>query len=62
MAEKTPYIEALLRERDGYARFGRSDRAAEVDAELKRAGFTRADVHQGQERAVKPKPETRNKK
>ncbi|MFE3381924.1 hypothetical protein [Streptomyces anulatus] len=32
------YVEALRREREGYARYGRKDRAAEVDAELKRLG------------------------
>lgn len=32
-----PYIAALEVEREGYARYGRDDRIAEVDAELKRA-------------------------
>lgn len=31
------YIDALATEREGYARYGRDDRVAEVDAELKRA-------------------------
>lgn len=31
-------IAALIRERDGYLRYGRNDRAALIDAELKRLG------------------------
>jgi len=34
--EQAGYAAALIRERDGYARYGRKDRAAEVDAELDR--------------------------
>jgi hypothetical protein len=33
------YVQALLRERDGYLRYDRKDRAAAVDAELKRLGI-----------------------
>lgn len=35
----TPHIAALLRERDHYLRRGRSDRAAQVTAELERLGY-----------------------
>jgi hypothetical protein len=46
------YVAALLREREGYARYGRAERVAAVDAELERLGVDRGDVHEGQERAV----------
>lgn len=36
---KDPMIAALLRERDGYVRFGKADRIEAVDAELKRRGY-----------------------
>ena len=36
------YIDALLVEREGYARFGRDDRVADVDAELQRRGYKAA--------------------
>lgn len=53
-------IRAYLEERDAYARRGLSGRVADVDAELKRLGYTRAAVKPpAKERAVKPKPETR---
>lgn len=32
-------IAALLREREGYVRYGRDSRLADVDAELKRLGY-----------------------
>jgi hypothetical protein len=32
------YVEALLTEREAYVRFGRDDRVADVDAELKALG------------------------
>lgn len=32
------WIDALLREREGYARYGRADRVAAVDAQLEAAG------------------------
>lgn len=51
------YVAALLREREGYARYGRSERVDAVDAELDRLGVTREDVHAGQERAVAGPPE-----
>ncbi len=43
MTDTTPpadqaYAAALLREREGYARYGRTDRVAQVDAELERIG------------------------
>ncbi|MFF4166875.1 hypothetical protein [Streptomyces sp. NPDC001741] len=37
-AVEAAYIDALHREREGYARYGRKERAAEVEAELKRLG------------------------
>ncbi|MFE2041671.1 hypothetical protein ACFXAZ_12205 [Streptomyces sp. NPDC059477] len=37
------YAAALLRERDGYARQGRPDRVAAVDAELERLGVPAPD-------------------
>ncbi|MCP9209286.1 hypothetical protein [Streptomyces cucumeris] len=46
------YVSALLREREGYATYGREDRVQAVDEELKRLGVTRADAHKGTERAV----------
>jgi hypothetical protein len=36
---KDPMIAALLRERAGYIAFGKTDRIAAVDAELKRRGY-----------------------
>ncbi len=42
------YIEALLVEREGYARFGRDDRVAQVDEQLKLRGYRAA----AQERAA----------
>ncbi|MFJ7523905.1 hypothetical protein ACIQ1S_03170 [Streptomyces griseus] len=45
------YVAALQREREGYTRYGRKDRAAAVDAELKRLGAPL-------ERAVTRPPET----
>lgn len=33
---RADYVRALREERDGYARTGRTDRAAEVDAEIAR--------------------------
>lgn len=53
------YVAALLREREGYAAFGRDDRVKTVDAELKRLGVTRADAHKGTERAVSKPRERR---
>lgn len=38
-----PMIAALLREREGYERYGRKDRIAAVDAELKRRGYKKAE-------------------
>lgn len=56
MSERTPdeqaYVEALLREREGYARYDRADRVEGVDAELKRLGVTRDEVHAEVETAV----------
>jgi hypothetical protein len=36
--QKKAHIAALLRERDGYERYGLTERVAEVDAELSRWG------------------------
>jgi len=36
---KDPMIASLLREREGYVRFGKADRVKAVDAELKRRGY-----------------------
>jgi hypothetical protein len=36
---ESDYVQALLRERDGYLRYDRKDRAAAVDAELKSLGI-----------------------
>lgn len=47
------YVASLLREREGYARHGRADRVAGVDAELDRLG---AEVPGGKETAVESKP------
>lgn len=44
------YIEALLREKEGYVRYGRDADAAEVDKELKRVGYK---AQTPQKRAVK---------
>lgn len=52
-------IRAYLVEREAYERRGMSKRVADVDAELKRLGHTRATAKPAKERAVKPKPETR---
>lgn len=50
-AVEAAYIDALQREREGYTRYGRKDRASDVDAELKRLGAPF-------ERAVPPPLET----
>ncbi|MFF9084421.1 hypothetical protein ACF1BR_32515 [Streptomyces rubiginosohelvolus] len=50
-AVEAAYIEALQREREGYTRYDRRDRAAAVEAELKRLGAPL-------ERAVTRPPET----
>ncbi|MFI1524935.1 hypothetical protein [Streptomyces griseus] len=50
-AVEAAYVEALQREREGYTRYGRKDRAADVEAELKRLGAPL-------ERAVTRPPET----
>lgn len=52
------YVAALLREREGYARYDRKERVAAVDAELQRLGVTRDDVHDGTE-TVAPGPAER---
>lgn len=38
-----PMVAALLRERDAYARTGRTDRIPEVDRQLSLRGYTPAD-------------------
>ncbi|MFD7746708.1 hypothetical protein ACFV2V_13870 [Streptomyces sp. NPDC059698] len=50
-AVEVAYVEALRREREGYTRYGREDRVAAVEAELKRLGAPL-------ERAVTRPPET----
>lgn len=52
-------VRAYLAERESYARRGMTDRVAQVDAELKRLGYTRATAKPAKERAVKPRGETR---
>ena len=36
--QRAAQVAALIRERDGYVRYGRLERAARVDAELQRLG------------------------
>ena len=36
--DRTAYIAALIREREGYERYGNTDGVAAVDAELRRLG------------------------
>ncbi|MFD8797211.1 hypothetical protein [Streptomyces atroolivaceus] len=50
-AVEAAYVDALQREREGYTRYGRKDRAAAVEDELKRLGAPF-------ERAVPPPRET----
>ncbi|WP_405431114.1 hypothetical protein [Streptomyces anulatus] len=50
-AVEAAYVAALQREREGYTRYDRKDRAAAVEAELKRLGAPL-------ERAVTRPPET----
>lgn len=57
-AVQQAYVDALLREREGYVRYGREDRVKDVDAELKRLGVRRPAAHRGTERAVPGPPET----
>lgn len=52
-------IRAYLAEREAYVKRGLADRVADVDAELKRLGHTRAAKTPAKERAVKPKGESR---
>lgn len=52
-------IRAYLVEREAYEHRGLTARVADVDAELKRLGYTRAAKPAVKERAVKSKPETR---
>lgn len=47
------YVASLLREREGYARYNRTDRLKDVDAELKRLGVA---VTGGRETAAESKP------
>ncbi|MFE9309514.1 hypothetical protein ACFYM5_17715 [Streptomyces sp. NPDC006706] len=47
------YVDALLREREGYARYDQAARVADVDAELKRLGVNFVG---GRETAVESKP------
>lgn len=58
-AARRAHVEALRRERDGYARYGRADRAAVVAEELARLGAPVEDAAESapRERAV-PKRKT----
>ncbi|MEU8270834.1 hypothetical protein AB0B89_27210 [Sphaerisporangium sp. NPDC049002] len=58
LEEATPqeaYVAALRREREGYVRYGKTDRAAAVTAELRRFGAETAAVSQCPEQ---PRPPT----
>lgn len=55
------YIAGLLQERAMYEKRGLTQRVADVDAELKRVGYTRAKKGTSKERAVTSKAETRGK-
>lgn len=52
------YIDALKREREHYVRTGNKDRAAAVDAELKRAGAAATSTPPAVEVAAVEAPET----
>lgn len=52
-------VRAYLAERESFARRGLTARVADVDAELKRLGYTRATAKPAKERAVQSKRETR---
>lgn len=52
-AQAQAHIDALQRERDGYARYGREDRVKECDAAIKAAASARKSA-----RAVAPEIET----
>lgn len=54
----SPLIDALLTEREGYARRGLDERVAQVDAQLDQAGYRR-DKPARRERATKPAVEKR---
>lgn len=41
----TPYVAALLRERAALEQHGKTDRVADVDAELARVGYQPQDRH-----------------
>lgn len=47
------YVASLLREREGYARYNRTDRVADVNAELERLGVA---LPGGRETAAESKP------
>lgn len=65
-----PYIAALLREREHYLRRGRTDRAAQVTAELEKLGHVEepdtapetTTLEALPERAVPPRPRPRRSK
>ncbi len=54
-AREKQYVDALLVEREGYARFGRIDRVAEVDAELERRGHKAAAQARSAAAPTKPR-------
>lgn len=50
-----PMIAALLREREGYLRMGKTERVAAVDEQLALRGYTEAETDQPQGRSTPPK-------
>lgn len=50
---KDPYIAALLREREGYVAFGKTNRVKAVDDELKRRGYEAPKKAEPKQRAPK---------
>lgn len=64
MADNQELIDALLREREGYLRYGKKDRAAAVDKELARLGH-RGGAEKQERATAEPKSEktvTRSRK
>lgn len=44
------YIAALLREREGYERYGRKEEAEEVNKELRRLGYLKDETKRGKKK------------
>lgn len=57
MPDKKALIAALLKERAGYERYGRKDKVAEVDAELKKLGANPKPPAKRATKLQKPKTE-----